>query len=104
MEDKSNKINIELPEDIAQGVYSNLAIITHSSSEFVIDFIRLMPGLPKANVKARVILNPDHAKRLYRALKDNIAKYESSNGPIKLHDDDSSTSIPLNFGGTNAQA
>lgn len=104
MEDKSNKINIELPEDIAQGVYSNLAIITHSSSEFVIDFIRLMPGLPKANVKSRVILNPEHAKRLYLALKDNIAKYESSHGPIKLHDDDSSTSIPLNFGGTNAQA
>ncbi len=103
MEDKSNKINIELPEDIAQGVYSNLAIITHSSSEFVLDFIRLMPGLPKANVKSRIILNPEHAKRLYLALKDNISKYESSHGQIKLHDDDSA-SLPLNFGGTNAQA
>lgn len=103
MEEKSNKINIELSEEIAQGVYSNLAIITHSSSEFVLDFIRMMPGLPKAHVKSRVILNPEHAKRLFLALKDNISKYESSHGPIKLHEDNSGA-IPLNFGNTTAQA
>jgi len=65
-------INIELTEDIAQGTYSNLAIISHSSSEFVIDFVRIMPGITKAKVKSRVILTPEHAKRLLQALQDNV--------------------------------
>ena len=70
------QINVELPEEIAEGIYSNLAMIAHSNSEFVIDFIRLMPGVPKAKVKARIIVTPDHAKRLLSALKENIEKYE----------------------------
>ena len=65
---KPNQINIELSEEVAQGVYSNLAVITHSSSEFVLDFVRIMPGVPKAKVKSRVILTPEHAKRLLLAL------------------------------------
>ena len=107
MEDKKenkNQINIELKEDIAQGTYSNLAIITHSSSEFVIDFVRIMPGMPKANVKSRIILTPEHAKRLQLALKDNISKFESAHGPIKDIEAGGGPSIPLNFGGPTAQA
>lgn len=84
--DNQGQINIELKEDIAQGTYSNLAIITHSSSEFVVDFIRLMPGVPKAQVKSRVILTPEHAKRLMNALAENVNKYEAHHGPIKLGD------------------
>jgi hypothetical protein len=99
-----NQINIELKEDIAQGTYSNFAIITHSSSEFVIDFVRIMPGIPKANVQSRIILTPEHAKRLLLALKDNIAKFESINGPIKDIDSGGGTPIPLTFGGPTAQA
>ena len=72
-----NQINIELSDEMAEGIYSNLAVITHSGTEFVVDFIKMMPGVPKAKVKSRIILTPQHAKRLYRALKDNIAKYEA---------------------------
>ncbi len=72
---KKQQLNIELSEEVAQGIYSNLAVITHSASEFIIDFIRIMPGIPKANVKSRVILTPEHAKRLLLALQDNIKKY-----------------------------
>lgn len=107
MEDKKenkNQINIELKEEIAQGVYSNLAIITHSSSEFVVDFVRIMPGIPKANVQSRIILTPEHAKRLLLALKDNIAKFESIHGPIKDVESGGGPQIPLNFGGPTAQA
>ncbi len=78
-----NQINIELTDDIAEGIYSNLAVITHSNSEFVVDFIKLMPSVPKAKVKSRIILTPQHAKRLYRALKDNISKFEAMHGVIK---------------------
>ncbi len=78
------QIDIELPEEVAQGVYSNLAIISHSSSEFVLDFVRILPGIPKAKVKTRVILTPEHAKRLLMALQDNISKYESMFGTIKI--------------------
>jgi len=99
-----NQINIELKEDIAQGTYSNLAIITHSPSEFVIDFIRLMPGIPKAEVKSRIILTPEHAKRLSMALKENITKYESVHGPIKNVETSIPPIIPMNFGGPAAQA
>ena len=105
-ENKGNKnqINIELKEDIAQGTYSNLAIITHSSSEFVIDFVRIMPGMPKANVQSRIILTPEHAKRLLLALKDNLAKFEAAHGPIKEIESNGANHIPLNFGGPTAQA
>jgi len=106
MEEKSkkNQINIELKEDIAQGTYANLAIITHSSSEFVLDFVRAMPGIPKAEVKSRIILTPEHAKRLLNALKDNLSKYESAHGPIKESDPSGGTTMPMNFGGPAAQA
>lgn len=81
---QQNNIQIELTDEIAQGIYSNLAVIAHSSSEFVVDFVRLMPGVPKAKVQSRIILTPEHAKRLMLALTDNIKKYESQNGEIKL--------------------
>jgi hypothetical protein len=80
----NNNIQIELGDDIAQGIYSNLAIIAHSSSEFVVDFVRMMPGIPKAKVHSRIILTPEHAKRLMLALADNVKRYESQNGEIKL--------------------
>ena len=79
---EGNQLNIELPEDIAEGVYSNLAIISHSNSEFVVDFVRIVPNAPKAKVKSRVILTPEHAKRLLAALNDNIKKYEKQFGSI----------------------
>jgi hypothetical protein len=104
MDDKqiSQQLNIELNEDVAQGIYSNLAVITHSSSEFVIDFVRIMPGIPKANVKSRIILTPEHAKRLLLALQDNLNKYESVNGPVILRG--GGHIPPLNFGGPAAEA
>ena len=101
--ENQNQISIELKEDIAQGIYSNLAIITHSPSEFIVDFIRIMPGIPKAEVKSRIILTPEHAKRLLLALKDNIAKYESIHGTIKQAEGQGGM-IPMNFGGPSAQA
>jgi predicted transcriptional regulator len=82
-EKKKNSMNIELPEEIADGVYANLAIISHSQSEFVVDFIRMVPNVPKAKVKSRVILTPQHAKRLLHALNDNIVKFEKQFGPIQ---------------------
>lgn len=97
-----NQINIELSEEIAEGVYSNLAMIAHSNSEFVVDFIRLMPGVPKARVKSRIIITPEHAKRLLAALKENIEKYEASFGPIKRTDE--LPRFPMNFGGTVGEA
>jgi len=78
------QINIELGEKEAEGIYSNLALITHSSAEFVIDFTRMVPGVPKARVYARVIMTPQHAKSLLNALKDNIGKYEKQFGEIKI--------------------
>lgn len=104
MENKKeeNKLNIELSEEIADGIYTNLAIITHSNAEFVIDFVRIMPGVPKAKVKARVLLTPQHAKRLLKALEDNINKYESLNGTIKS--DEGFEGVPINFGGPTPEA
>jgi len=96
-----NQINIEISEEIAEGSYANLAIITHSHAEFVVDFVNVMPGTPKSKVKSRIILTPQHAKRLMRALADNISKYESVNGTIK---DLEEVQIPLNFGVPTAQA
>ncbi len=96
-----NKLNIELTDEIAEGIYSNLAIITHSRSEFILDFIKMVPGVPKAKVKSRIILTPQHAKRLVKALMDNIKKFESMHGSIKESDIDQ---IPFNLGGPTAQA
>lgn len=76
------QMSIELPEEVADGTYSNLAIISHSNSEFVLDFIRMVPNVPKAKVKSRIILTPQHAKRLMRALIDNVKKFEEQNGKI----------------------
>lgn len=101
-EKKNNQLNIELKEDIAEGIYSNLAIIVHSGSEFVIDFVRVLPGVPKANVKSRIMMTPDNAKRLMSALKDNIAKYESVHGIIK--NTGNQHIIPMNFGGPTPEA
>ena len=100
MEDNNNQLNIELTDDIADGIYSNLAIITHSNSEFVVDFVKVVPGVPKAKVKSRIILTPQHAKRLLQALGENISKYESIHGTIKQTD----AGLPMNFGGPTAQA
>jgi hypothetical protein len=105
MEEKKgkNQINIELSEEQAEGIYSNLAMITHSPSEFIVDFIKMMPGAPKAKVKARMILTPQHAKRLLKALRDNIGKYESVHGEIKVPDGHEGMP-PFNMGGPTAQA
>ena len=99
---KQNQINIELSEEVAEGTYSNLAIITHSNAEFIIDFVRVMPGVPKAKVKTRVLLTPQHAKRLMKALADNIKKFEATHGEIQ--DTEAVQGIPMNFGGPTAQA
>ena len=104
MDEKNKKegLNIELSEEIAQGNYSNLVIINHSPSEFVVDFIQMMPGVPKAKVKSRIILTPQHAKRLMKALNENVLKFEDQHGEIQ--DLDPSKGVPINFGGPNAQA
>ena len=102
-ENKKNPLNIELNEEVAQGNYANLAIITHSASEFILDFVRVMPGLPKAKVQTRVILTPDHAKRLLMALKDNISKFEANHGTIKVGEVNPGVPpFPMNFGGGQA--
>ena len=92
---QQEQINIELDEKIAEGIYSNLAIINHSSSEFVLDFVSIMPGIPKAKVKSRILLTPQHAKRLMKAIGDNIHRFEVAHGEIK---DTEQTPIPLSFG------
>ncbi len=89
------QINIELDEKIAEGIYSNLAIINHSASEFVLDFVTIMPGVPKAKVKSRIILTPQHAKRLLKAIGENIHRFEATHGEIN---DSDQPQIPLNFG------
>ncbi|HPD95671.1 MAG: DUF3467 domain-containing protein [Bacteroidales bacterium] len=105
MSEKTNPINIEISDEIAQGIYSNLAVITHSTSEFIVDFVRIMPGIPKAQVKTRVILTPDHAKRLLLALQDNIKKFEANNGAIKLPEGtEGMPPFPINFGGKGGEA
>ena len=99
-----NQFNIELDEQMAEGIYSNLAIITHSNAEFVVDFVRMMPGLPKAKVKSRIVLTPQHAKRLLHALADNLEKFEQVNGEIDLGETLGGGSLPMTFGGPTAQA
>ena len=105
MEEKNNQqqgLQIELTPDVAQGEYANFAIITHSSSDFVVDFARVLPGVPKAQVKSRVILAPEHAKRLLAALQENIMRYERTYGPIKLPQQEQKTIAPFNVGGGEA--
>ena len=102
MNDKGNQqqgqLQIELPQDVAQGEYANFAIITHSSSDFIIDFARVLPGVPKAQVKSRVILAPEHAKRLLGALQENIMRYEHEFGPIKIPNKEQRTIAPFGVG------
>jgi hypothetical protein len=104
MAEKNEKkqVSIELPEDLAHGVYASLAIVNHSPTEFVLDFISMMPGMPKAKVKSRIILTPPHAKRLLSVLAENVKKYESQYGDIK--DLGKRQQVPLNFGGPKAEA
>ena len=101
-QDQQQQINIELSEEMADGTYANLAVITHSFAEFVIDFVNVMPGLPKAKVKSRIVMTPQHAKRLMRAIIDNVKRYESQNGVIK--DQEQSNNLPFTFGGPTAEA
>jgi Protein of unknown function (DUF3467) len=98
---EGNQINIELSEEIAEGIYSNLAIINHSNSEFIVDFIAILAGVPKAKVKSRIILTPQHAKRLANALAENVRKFEQANGHIK---DIEPVQLPMNFNGQLGQA
>jgi hypothetical protein len=98
---QQNQLNIEISEEVAEGSYANLAIITHSHAEFVIDFVNVMPGTPKSKVKSRIIFTPMHAKRFMRALTENIERYETGNGKIQ---DLEQIEIPMNFGGPTAQA
>ncbi len=100
-EQQPNQLNIEIDEAVAEGQYANLAVITHSHAEFVIDFVNVMPGTPKSKVKSRIIFTPQHAKRFMKALNENIKNFESNNGAIK---DLEEVQIPLNFGGPTAQA
>lgn len=100
--EEENQLNIELSEEMSEGVYSNLVMIAHSNTEFVLDFIRIMPGVPKAKVKSRVIITPEHAKRLLAALKDNIRKYEETFGAIRQTDE--AFTLPMTFGGQIGEA
>lgn len=102
-EEFEQQINIELSEEMAEGVYSNLVMIAHSPSEFVLDFIRIMPNVPKAKVKARIILTPDHAQRLLAALKDNISKFEENYGAIN-ETDPIGFQFPMNYKGPVGEA
>ena len=98
---KQQQLDIELSADVADGIYSNMAIISHSTSEFVLDFIRMVPGVPKAKVKSRVILTPEHAKRLLLSLQDNIRKYESNFGEINIpHPQTPGKDFPFGFNGS----
>ncbi len=97
----ANQLNIEISEEVAEGEYANLAIITHSHAEFVIDFVNVMPGTPKSKVKSRIILTPQHAKRFMKALTENVVRFETANGKIQDLED---VQLPMNFGGPTAQA
>ena len=95
---EQQQLDIHLSEDIAQGVYSNLAIITHSNAEFIMDFVAMMPGMPKANVRSRIVMTPQNAKRFLNALAENIKKFEEHNGFIK----ESTIEIPIIGNGASA--
>jgi ribonuclease BN (tRNA processing enzyme) len=94
--EEEKRIDIALSNEVAEGIYSNLAIITHSHSEFIVDFVSLMPGVSKGNVKSRIILTPQHAKRLSMALMENINRYEAMHGVIA--DLDPTRGVPINIG------
>ena len=96
-----NQINIEISEEISEGQYANLVIITHSHAEFIMDFVNVMPGTPKSKVKSRIILTPFHAKRFMKAMVENVKKFETANGTIQ---DMEALEIPFTFGGPTAQA
>ena len=97
----NNQLNIEITEEVAEGTYANLAIITHSHAEFVLDFVNVMPGTPKSKVKSRIIFTPMHAKRFMKAMAENIERYEAAHGDVQ---DLEQIEIPMNFGGPTAQA
>jgi allophanate hydrolase subunit 1 len=97
----ANQLNIEISEEVAEGIYANLVIITHSHAEFVVDFVNVMPGTPKSKVKSRIILTPQHAKRFMKALNENVARFEAANGKIQ---DLEEVQLPMTFGGPTAQA
>ena len=99
--EQPNQLNIEISEEVSEGVYANLAIITHSHAEFVIDFVNVMPGTPKSKVKSRIILTPFHAKRFMKAMIENVKKFEAANGAIQ---DMEQVELPFTFGGPPAQA
>lgn len=98
---QDQQLNIELTEEMSDGVYSNLVIITHSFAEFVFDFVNVMPNVPKAKVKSRVVMTPQHAKRLMRALVENVKRYEAQNGVIQEQEQ---VNMPFNFGGKTGEA
>lgn len=100
-EKKPNRIEINLNPDTAKGAYANLEIVTHSPSEFVLDFCQLLPGLPKANVVSRLILSPSHAKALLNTLSQNIAKYEDNFGPIRELPRQAHPELTINPGSKN---
>ena len=99
--EQPNQLNIEISEEMSEGAYANLVIITHSHAEFIVDFVNVMPGTPKSKVKSRIILTPTHAKRFMKAMMDNVKKFETVNGTIQ---DIEAVELPLNFGGPTAQA
>ena len=102
---EEKQLGIEIKPEVAGGSYSNLAIITHSASEFVFDFASMLPGMPKAMVQSRIIMTPEHAKRLFLALQDNIQKYESMNGPIELGNAPKGATFPMGgIGGNGAKS
>lgn len=100
---KEQKIDIAVSDEVAEGIYSNLAIITHSNSEFILDFVNIMPGMTKGKVKSRIILTPEHAKRLLNALQDNVRRFESYHGEIRS-DAGGPELPPINFGGSQGEA
>lgn len=102
-EPQEKKLNIEMSKEVSKGHYSNLAIISHSATEFILDFAQLFPGIPKAEIVSRVIMNPEHAKRLLFALQDNLQKYEKAHGEIRLQNQNAgrTAAFPLNGFGPN---
>ena len=103
-DNKQKKLNIDLPEDLAQGIYSNLAVITHSPVEFVVDFAQVMPGMKQAQVRSRILLAPHHAKRLLHALNENIQRFEQKQGPIQPPKGNQDPAMPLTFSGPQGEA
>lgn len=100
---EEQKLNINLSPEVAEGSYSNLAIVAHSSSEFVVDFMRMMPGQKSANVQSRIIMTPENTKKLLFALQENVAKYEKQFGSIKINGTPApGSTFPMSFGGGQA--